>query len=244
MPLDQNLAKEAYQARLTVSLDEVEACQRLRHRAFFGRPGRDVDPFDAAWSHLAVWDADGVLASTLRFRVSTSADVMGGYAAAFYGLDRIAATGARVMEVGRLCSDPARYDPQILRVAWAALTRIVDRENVDLIFGCTSFPGVNPAPFEAAFAGLAKRYIAPARLLPTVKADKVIRLDQAIRTHLPQRPMPPLLRGYLTMGGGVSDHAVIDHHLRTMHVLTVLERDQVPPGRAKSLRALGATVGS
>ena len=54
----------------------------------------------------------------------------------------------------------------------------------------------------------------------------------------PQRPMPSLLRSYLTMGGWVSDHAVIDHGMQTIHVLTALEVAKVTPQRAKVLRAL------
>ena len=35
--------------------------------------------------------------------------------------------------------------------------------------------------------------------------------------------MPPLLRTYLLMGGWVSDHAVVDRHMDTLHVFTGLE---------------------
>ena len=47
--------------------------------------------------------------------------------------------------------------------------------------------------------------------------------------------MPPLLRSYLMMGGWVSDHAVVDKDLNTLHVFTGLELSQVPKGRARLL---------
>ena len=47
------------------------------------------------------------------------------------------------------------------------------------------------------------------------------------------RMMPPLLRGYLSLGGWVSDHAVIDPDLKTLHVFTGLEVKRVPSRRAK-----------
>jgi len=50
--------------------------------------------------------------------------------------------------------------------------------------------------------------------------------------------MPPLLRAYLRMGGWVSDHAVIDRDLGTLHVFTGLEIRAVPPARARALRAV------
>ena len=49
--------------------------------------------------------------------------------------------------------------------------------------------------------------------------------------------MPPLLRSYLTMGGWVSDHAVVDRDLNTLHVFTGLEIASIPAARAKALRA-------
>ena len=52
------------------------------------------------------------------------------------------------------------------------------------------------------------------------------------------RAMPPLLRSYLAMGGWVSDHAVVDRDLGTMHVFTGVEIAKVPPSRARLLRAV------
>ena len=49
--------------------------------------------------------------------------------------------------------------------------------------------------------------------------------------------MPPLLRSYLAMGGWVSDHAVVDPVLRTMHVFTGVEIGTIPPARQRLLRA-------
>ena len=50
--------------------------------------------------------------------------------------------------------------------------------------------------------------------------------------------LPPLLRTYLAMGGWVSDHAVIDRDLDTLHVFTAVEVARIPPARARALRAL------
>ena len=52
--------------------------------------------------------------------------------------------------------------------------------------------------------------------------------------------MPPLLRSYLAMGGRVSDHAVIDRQLNTLHVFTGLETAAIPEARKRLLRAVAA----
>jgi len=95
-----------------------------------------------------------------------------------------------------------------------------------------------------AFALLRDRHLAPRRWLPRVKAPAVFRFARRL---LPPRPdlaaamraMPPLLRSYLAMGGWVSDHAVIDRDLGTLHVFTGLEIGRIPPARLRALRAAG-----
>ena len=43
--------------------------------------------------------------------------------------------------MGRFCIAPGARDPDILRVAWGAMTRFVDEEGVEMLFGCSSFHG-------------------------------------------------------------------------------------------------------
>jgi len=50
--------------------------------------------------------------------------------------------------------------------------------------------------------------------------------------------MPPLLRTYLLMGGWVSDRAVFDRKLETMHVFTAVDINAIPKARKRLLRAL------
>ena len=177
MALDLDLRKGSYHARLAASPAEILACQKLRHLAFFGVVGVDADGFDPTWSHLMVTDRAGDLVCTFRFRVTPSAGVLSGYAATFYGLNRIAALGGAVLEMGRLCCGPDRHDPQILRLAWGALTQIVDQHEAHLVLGCANFPGTDPSPSRDAFRQLAARHVAPARVLPDVNAQDVIWLD-------------------------------------------------------------------
>ena len=96
-----------------------------------------------------------------------------------------------------------------------------------------------------AFAMLRDRHIAPPRWRPRVKAPDVFRFAARLRRkpdlRAAMKKMPPLLRTYLMMGGWVSDHAVIDRDLGTLHVFTGLEIASVPAGRARLLRRLATT---
>ena len=59
-------------------------------------------------------------------------------------------------------------------------------------------------------------------------------------TRAAMRGLPPLLRSYLALGAWVSDHAVIDRDLNTLHVLVALDVARIPAARARSLHALAA----
>jgi putative hemolysin len=129
----------------------------------------------------------------------------------------------------------------VLRLAWAALTQIVDERSVGLLFGCTSFAGTSPVPYRSAFGLLAQKNLAPAQWLPRRRAQETVDLAQRAGETDPKQglsQLPPLLRSYLAMGGWVSDHAVIDRRLGTLHVFTGLEIARIPAVRKRLLRAM------
>ncbi|MBB5721981.1 putative hemolysin [Loktanella ponticola] len=236
--MNSGFQKGRYFARFAQDAADIAACQALRHQCFFGTAGLDADQFDAAWTHMMIEDgAGGPLVCTFRMRQSAAADIGAGYAGQFYDLTRLSHTVGPHIEIGRFCTDPATPDPHILRVAWGALTRHVDACDAKVLFGCTSLTGTDPAPYRKIINALHARHQGPAALMPRPLADEIIALD-AVQPDAEPRPMPPLLRTYLAMGGWVSDHAVVDRVMQTLHVLTVVEIAKIPAARAKALRAL------
>jgi putative hemolysin len=195
---------------------DIARAQALRGLCFRG-PGRiDADAFDTRCHHLLVEDAEtGALVACCRLlHLRGGSEIARSYSAQFYELAALESFEAPMMELGRFCIHPERHDPDILRLAWGALARFVDENGVGMLFGCSSF-----------------------------KAPRVVRfaLDLARRVPDPRcamATMPPLLRSYLAMGGWVSDHAVVDRDLGTLHVFTGLEIGAIPAARARQLRAV------
>ncbi len=237
--------KGRYEARLAQNAGDVAAAQALRYRSFVAAhaEGRDADRFDECCDHVLIEEtASGRLVCCYRvLRLRDAAEIGQSYAAQFYDVSALTRYSGRMAEVGRFCIDTDfAQDPDILRVAWGALTHLVDETGIDLLFGCSSFQGTETESYLDAFAMLKERHLAPKRWLPKVKAPKVFRFANRLRRRpdlrAAMRTMPPLLRSYLMMGGWVSDHAVVDHDLNTLHVFTGLEIATVPPARAKALR--------
>ncbi len=237
-----------YAARIAESADDIAAAQRLRYLAFRAEDGAteglDTDSFDRACTHILVEDIEsGTLVCCFRLLELAAGDEIGrSYSAQYYELSGLADFEGRMVEMGRFCIHPAWSDPDILRVAWGAMTTRVDETGVEMLFGCASFHGTDAKAYHDAFAMLRDKHLAPKRWLPKVKAPNVFRFARRLR----QKPdakramltMPPLLRTYLTMGGWVSDHAVIDRDMNTLHVFTGIEIRAIPPARKRLLRAL------
>lgn len=241
-----SLKKSRYRARFADTPEDIRAAQRLRTRAFRGDPDAtlDEDDFDALCDHVLVEDQrTGDLVCCFRILPLTGgAEIARSYSAQYYELSALEAFEGRMVEMGRFCIDPQVRDPDILRIAWGAMTAYVDENGVEMLFGCSSFHGTDADQYLDAFAMLKARHLAPKRWLPKVKAPKVFRFAQKLRrkpdAKLAMLRMPPLLRTYLLMGGWVSDHAVVDSHMNTLHVFTGLEIKSIPPARKRLLRAI------
>lgn len=247
------LTKGRYRARLAEGEADLAQAQALRHLSFRagrglgGAPGQDADALDSRCLHMLVEDTrSGDLVCCFRLLPLEGGGQIGrSYSAQYYDLGALAGFGGPMMELGRFCIHPGWRDPDILRVAWGAITRLVDERKIELLFGCSSFDGAEAEAHAEALVLLSARHLAPKRWLPRVKAPDVFRFARALRGRTPDPKrallaMPPLLRTYLLMGGWVSDHAVVDRDLNTLHVFTGLEIRAIPPSRARLLRAVAS----
>ena len=241
-----HLTRGIYRAHLAENVPD--SALALRHRRFRALRGQsqptDTDQFDATCRHMLIHDTTtGDLVCTFRLMSFASGQtITTSYAAQFYDLTPLAALTEPMIELGRFCLHPDRNDPDILRLAWAALTRLVDAEAAALLFGCSSFDGADPAIHRSALAYLARHHLGPATLRPATLRPGVRAPAIPLRpADHPAPTLPPLLRTYLAMGAWVSDHAVIDRDLDTLHVFTALPIAGIPPRRAAALRALTAT---
>ncbi|ETX14607.1 ornithine-acyl-ACP acyltransferase [Roseivivax halodurans JCM 10272] len=237
-------ARGRYAVRLASGADDIARAQALRHLCFHAREGLDRDEFDPSCLHVLIEErAGGRLVGCFRLRAFRDGSEAGqSYAARSYDLSGLAQYRQPMVEMGRFCIHPDMYDADVLRLAWGALTVFVDRNGMGMLFGCASFPGTDGQEHGETFAALKARHLGPERWRPGVKAREVVHFPEGSQgapdAKMAHRGMPPLLRSYLTMGGWVGDHAVVDRHLNTLHVFTAVEIDRIPPARKRLLRAV------
>jgi putative hemolysin len=235
------LQKGRFRVRHSTAPEDITKAQALRALAF---GCADADALDALCTHVLVEDVQsGAALCCFRMLRLDREGLSQSYSAQFYELSALEAYEGVMVEMGRFCTHPDHSkDPDVLRCAWGAMTAYVDANQVALLFGCSSFTGTDTDQYLDSFAMLKERHLAPKRWLPRIKAPKVFRFAAELRRKpdikAALRNMPPLLRTYLMMGGWVSDHAVVDDEMNTLHVFTGVEIDAIPSARKRLLRAV------
>ena len=227
-------------ARGPADLDRVLAFRRAAFPRADGSAEEDAQ--DALSAHVMV-EGEGRLMACYRVMLfGWGAGLAQGYAARFYDVAPLAGYALPIAEMGRFCLAPGGVHPDVLRLAWGAMTRLVDAGQAGLMVGCSSFRGADWRVHRAGLALLAAGHVGPAEHLPGRRAAEVVDYPALAGPVADRRAalaaLPPLLRSYLAMGGWVGDHAVVDRQLDTLHVFTCVEVAKVPPARAASLRAV------
>ena len=240
------LALGKYSVSLATDGNTLIDAQRLRHRAFHcnSADGLDRDRFDDQCQHVVVHHRDTAqMVGCFRIMIRLSAaEITRSYSAQYYDLTNLQDYTGPVAELGRLCVEPSTDDIDVLRAAWAGLAHIVDQNRINLLFGCASFQGTDPRPYHDCLRLLHHNHVAPSAYAPRIKSANVVEYAAlaggAIDPKRAQTSMPALLRTYLLMGGWVSDHAVIDYDMNTLHVFTAVEIGKIPPSRRRLLRTM------
>ena len=202
---------------------------RFRQKIFRkGKPGLDIDKYDDRCHHFMLHDQkSGDLVCVFRALLfKKNKEIYDCYSSQFYDLKSLQGLNGNMLEVGRFCLDENNKDPNILRLAWNSISRFILQENVKIIFGCTSFEGVDETNHFQAFALLKEKYLTSIAIQPIEGVDRVFEYAKDLKAkHLDHflafKNLPPLLRLYLKLGAKVSNSAIVDYDLRTIHVFTL-----------------------
>ncbi|MDH5798360.1 MAG: GNAT family N-acetyltransferase, partial [Paracoccaceae bacterium] len=231
------------------SAEEIREIQELRFRLFGlgSGAGTDVDALDGVFRHLMVRSVDERLLGCCRLAVFRGPEILDGYTAQYYDLQKLGHGDMTTLELGRVCAVPGAHSPDVLRLIFGGVGRVVLEEGAGLLFGCSSFAGTDPDPLRPAFGWLAAGHLAPESWRPGIKAAEHVMLHPDLFQASPSTTpsgVPPILRYYLMMGGRVSDHAVIDRRLNTTHVFTGVMVNDIPTARRRVLTNLADSVGT
>ena len=237
------------EVRLATKAKEIRRAQRLRFEVFYDELSavpnpasliarRDFDEYDAVCDHLLVIDhaaparsrkGEPRVVGTYRLMRQDVADrTFGFYSAGEYDTERLvgANPSARFLELGRSCVLPAYRNRRIVELLWHGVWRYVLHHRIDVMIGCASLEGTDPARLALPLSFL--HHYAPARDPWRVRAleERHVTMNrlakEAIEPRLALNALPPLIKGYLRLGAGFGDGAVVDRQFGTTDVFVVL----------------------
>lgn len=235
-----------FTVRMAESDDDVAAAQRLRYRVFVEEMGagasdedralrRERDTFDEHFDHLLLIDEeaqpedplDNVVGVYRLLRGAVANSGVGFYGDAEYDLTKIKQYPRETMELGRSCVDAAYRGGAAMHLLWTGLGHYVADHNVEIMFGVASFHGADPEPLAQSLSFLYHNHLAPDDLrvrtqpefyvpMDTIPADQIKRVEAV-------KAIPPLIKGYLRLGGFVGDGAYVDHAFNTVDVCLLMD---------------------
>ncbi|MGK9054665.1 GNAT family N-acetyltransferase [Neorhizobium sp. CSC1952] len=234
------------ETRLARSEREIDAAQAVRYRVFVEemnaslnpeamRLRRDVDAYDAICDHLLVidnaieGDIEDQIVGTYRLLRQDVALANGGfYSASEFDIEPLLARHPekRFMELGRSCVLPDYRTKRTVELLWQGNWAYSLKHGMNAMFGCASFPGVQPEEHALALSFLHHTVSAKGEWAvsarPELRRDMDLMPFEGVNARKALSALPPLIKGYLRLGAMIGDGAVVDHAFNTTDVLVVL----------------------
>ncbi len=236
------------EVRLAVTPEEVDAAQALRYRVFYEemnaiptpemvRRRRDFDRYDEVFDHLLVIDHEQShpkksVVGTYRLNRQEPAEKAGGfYTAGEYDISPILSLDGEIMELGRSCVDARYRNGHTMALLWRGIAAYVFYYDIALMFGCASLAGTDPAQLSMPLSYLHHHHLAPEALRPRALDGLYTEMNripaEALDRRAAREALPPLIKGYLRLGGFIGDGAVVDHQFHTTDVCVLVKTDLV-----------------
>lgn len=240
------------EVRLARSRDEVKAAQQLRYHVFYeemsAQPSRlqkmtrrDKDAFDRYCDHLLVIDRarqgglSEQIVGTYRLMGQKGAEMAGGFYTAqeFHIAPMLARhAGKRFLELGRSCVLKEYRGKRTVELLWQGIWAHVQQHGIDVLFGCASLTGTDPRALALPLSFLKTNAAAPAEWRVRAQPRRGVTLGEDVVCSDPRRALaalPPLLKGYLRLGGYIGEDAVVDHQFGTTDVLVIMPVANINP---------------
>ncbi|MCB1510900.1 MAG: GNAT family N-acetyltransferase [Hyphomicrobiaceae bacterium] len=214
---------------------------------------RDKDPYDAICDHLLVYDTAPAAEGNGAAAVPAAAkeQVVGTYRVlrqdmipahqdfytqSEYDIAPLVAAKTpryRFMELGRSCVLKPYRNKRTVELLWQGLWSYVREHDIDVMIGCASFMGTDPAEHAMALSFLYHEALATpdwyVRAHDHMFVDMNVMPREQVDAKAALRALPPLIKGYLRLGAMVGDGAVIDRQFGTTDVLIILPVERIDP---------------
>ncbi len=236
--------------KLAESPEEYQGMYRLRYEVFaletknerlLSEFGIERDRYDQWCEHLIVKDQiSGRVVGTYRF-LSGDRAVMneGFYSESEFDFSRSNWDMQNILELGRSCVAADHRNGRVIQLLWEGIVRYMHDHSFDLLFGCASMEVPNLHDLNTIVSWLKQK--------GTIRSDYGIRPHATHRIHNITdvqvlqadrelfRMLPPLLKGYLSLGAFIAGEPAYDPVFDTVDFLIVMPRGAINPRHLRRL---------
>ena len=218
---DQTLVSGSLEVKLATTEEDIHAAKRLRYQVFYEEMGAipspdarvsrlDEDSFDDVADHLLVLDHTR----------GKGPDI-----------SRLETQPGEILELGRSCTADGYRTRPTMQLLWKGIAAYVFQNDIAMMFGCASLPGNDAAALQTQLSYLHHNHLAPERIRATALPELYTEMNLVPAGDIDARRaaamLPPLIKGYLRLGGYVGHGAVVDHQFNTTDVCVIVETSQV-----------------
>ena len=234
--------------KLVQTKSELKKAQALRYSVFYKEkkakptlPKKlirlDYDKIDKFADHLIVIDKNrkNKIVGTYRLIRGDVAELYGGYySSTEFNLINIVNNyqNKHILELGRSCVHQNYRNGTIMNLLWKAIAEYVKLYDIKVLIGCASFSGTDPIKYSEELTYLRDNFSLPANL-SVESYDNNIYPAYKLNNNNNSNPLrtfaklPPLIKGYLRVGGKVSDNFFVDYRFNTIDLFVVVFTDDI-----------------
>ena len=241
------IESENYIIKLVQTKSELKQAQALRYSVFYKEKRAkatlqkkiiklDYDKIDKFADHLIVVDKNtkNKVVGTYRLIRGDVAELFGGfYSSSEFNLENIINNyqNKHILELGRSCVHQKYRNGSIMNLLWKAIAEYVKLFDIKVLIGCASFSGIDPLKYTEELSYLRVNFSLPKKfsiksydnnIYPAFKLN-----DKNLNQLRTFAKLPPLIKGYLRVGGKVSDSFFVDHNFNTIDLCIVVRTNDI-----------------
>ena len=239
-----------YIIKIAEKKSELKKVQALRYSIFYKEKKAiptiskkilrlDYDKVDKFADHLIVIDknkksANNKIVGTYRLIRGDVASHCGGfYTSSEFDLYKILNSYKhnQILELGRSCVHKDYRNGTIMNLLWKAISEYVKLYDIKVLLGCASFQGTNVMKYTKELSYLRKNFSLPEELsvksLNPTKHPAYTELNTNINDLRSFVNLPPLIKGYLRIGGKVSHDCFVDYKFNTIDLCVIVNMNNI-----------------
>ena len=236
--------------KLADTNSELKKSQALRYSVFYKEKKAkptfqkkmmrlDYDKIDKFADHLIVIDKKrkgmkNKIVGTYRLIRGDVASHFGGfYTSSEFDLTNIlnSYNHPQILELGRSCVHKDYRNGTTMNFLWKAIAEYIKLYDINILFGCASFPGTDVQKFSKEFSYLRSNFSLPDEM--SVKSLDNNNYPVLNKNHFNESDLrtfaklPPLIKGYLRVGGRISDSFFVDYDFNTIDLCVVVQTENI-----------------